>query len=533
VTSLTNIDNPMGHVESACVRRWPWFCGLTLASLALGSFELADKGLWLDEIASLNFALGGPEVWFADHNMGLYYALLAGAIKLFGRGEAALRGLSVLCFVAASSLVYELGNRLFGERVGRRASLLFLLNAAVVHFAQEARGYLLALALVSASSLLLARLFERSVQPARGRGLWLLAAGYGVVAGVSLYAHLFAVWVALAHALVALWVWTRNAAARRPLLLGFSLLALSALPLALGVIDRGMGQISWIYPPTPVRVWAGLVLLSGGSALLALLEAGLFALFAFSLLRGRDARGAKAPQLLVLAWCLVPPLVGYAFSWLVSPIVHPKYLLVSVPALLLGVAASIDRLPAPRLRGALLGVLLLLSCWRLYFWYAQYQRELWREAVQLLAARARPEHLLVLDVMLAEPLDYYVAQTHVAARMPRLVVLARGPAQFDLRPPGAWSVPPARERPLSPPALRGALAAAPCVWWLQNRSAAFDPGVWLGATHREHEALTLEPRDEDDESLFTDSRGRVITLRAFTRADLGQPCQSTSGAGAL
>jgi mannosyltransferase len=530
VTSLTNIQNPVGHALSSRARRVRWFFGLTLASFALGSFRLGAKSLWLDEIASMNFALGGPGVWFADHNMSLYYALLAGVMKLFGRSEVALRSLSVLSFAGAASLVYALGARLCGERVGRSASVLFVLNAAVVHFAQEARGYLLALALVSASSLLLARLCERAAEPEpRLAQLWPLALGYGVVGGLSLYAHLFAVWVALAHALSAAWLCARGVVRVRLLLLGFAPLALSAVPLGLGVLERGVGQIAWLHPPSAAQIWAGLVLLSGGSVALALLELGLFGLFAFSSAPRADA----STRTLLLAWCLVPPLVSYAFSWLVSPIVHPKYLLLSVPALLLGVAAAIDGLRSPRLRAALLGALLLLSCGRLYFWYAQYQRERWREAAQWLAARARPEDALVLDVMLAEPLDYYVERLELAARMPRLVVLARGSEGFDLRPPGVWSVPPPAVQPAAPELLRAALGAAPRVWWVQNRSATFDPGAWLGPTYRQRTALTLEPNDEDDRSLFADSRGRVITLRAFEPSGPAAPRESTSLGGSL
>jgi hypothetical protein len=112
--------------------------------------------------------------------------------------------------------------------------------------------------------------------------------------------------------------------------------------------------------------------------------------------------------------------------------------------------------------------------------------------------------------------------------MPRLVVLARGGQELDLRPPGIWSVPPPPAQPAAPDALRAALAAAPRVWWLQNRSAAFDPRAWLGATHSERTGLTLEPNDEDDKSLFADSRGRVIRLRAFQRGESARPRDSTN-----
>ncbi len=500
MTSLTNVDARVGPIEAAAARRWPWSVGLTVASAGLGSLELGEKGLWLDEIASLNFALGGPEVWFADHNMGLYYMLLAWVVRLFGMGESAVRALSVLLFVGSALVVRALGAQLFNERVARKASALYVVNATVVHFAQEARGYMLAVLLVSLSSLLLVRVFERRSVAS--------ALGYGVVTGLSLYAHLFAVWVALAHGLLALYRVARGAAPLRALLLAFTLVGAFAAPLGLAALQRGAGQISWIYPPTPARIWAGFVLLVGGSTPLALIEGALFGWFVLRAWRTSEAPPRALAQQLLLAWCVVPVAVSYGFSWLVSPIVHPKYLLVVVPALLLCVAAALDSLPRRAVRGALLSLLLLLSVGRLYFWYTQYQKERWRELVALLATRGRTDDALVLDVMLAEPLDYYVARTGVAARMPRL-----------LRPARAWGLPPPAERALPPQALRSALAAAPRVWLVQNRSAAFDAQAWLGSTHRPTESLRFEPRDEDDRALFADSEGRVITLRLFTRTE--------------
>src|SRR6476661_7368831 len=138
-----------------------WCVALTLCAAVLGTFRLGDKGLWYDEVASLGFALRGPAQWVADHNMALYYTLLGGWVRAFGRSEVALRSLSALCFTASVPLFYQLSRALLGVRVARIAAPLFLVHATLVHFAQEARGYMLALLLVIASSLGLWRLFVR------------------------------------------------------------------------------------------------------------------------------------------------------------------------------------------------------------------------------------------------------------------------------------------------------------------------------------------------------------------------------------
>jgi 4-amino-4-deoxy-L-arabinose transferase-like glycosyltransferase len=493
VTSLTNTALPTDRAAALRARVWP--LGLSAAALALGSVGLGQKGLWLDEIASLNFALGGPEVWIADHNMALYYTLLAGWTQLFGIGEVALRSLSVLLFAASTLAFWALALRLFGVRCARIAGVLYVTSPTLVQYAQEARGYMLELLLVNTATLLLVQLPER--RSAR------LAAGYAALMGLALYAHLFAVWVALVHGLFLLGLWSRRALPFRLLLVALAPPALLAVPLALGVMRTGAGQISWIYPPSPERIWGALVTLAGGSWLLALADAALFVLFARAALRAERRRGE---ELLLLGWCGAPALLSYGYSWLVAPIAHPKYLIVSLPALLLCAGVALSRF-SPRALAGVLGAMLLLCAGRLYVWYAQYQKELWREVAALLAARGRPADALVLDVMLAEPLDYYVVRGQLAARMPRLV-----------RPQRAWGYPPADPPPLDAELLRTQLREAPQVWLVRNRANGFDAQYWLGATHQLRETLTFEPRDADDRALYADPGGRVITVQRFSRA---------------
>ena len=53
----------------------------------------------------------------------------------------------MLAFGAAVPAVWLAGRRLFDERTGLFAALLFTLNGFALEYAQEARGYMLATAL--------------------------------------------------------------------------------------------------------------------------------------------------------------------------------------------------------------------------------------------------------------------------------------------------------------------------------------------------------------------------------------------------
>ena len=125
----------------------------------LGSLFLGTHSLFLDESVSSTLATA-PWHFFAntvshrEANMALYYLLLRGWV-VFGHGEIALRSLSVILAVGALWVVIMLARSLFGRRVALLAGLLLAIDPLYVQFAQDVRGYSLALLLVSAVLLLL------------------------------------------------------------------------------------------------------------------------------------------------------------------------------------------------------------------------------------------------------------------------------------------------------------------------------------------------------------------------------------------
>ena len=114
--------------------------GAVLRLIALG-----HKSFWLDEIASVVIVrMTGNSfwswVWRSEGNMALYYIMLRPWLH-FGLGEASVRMLSVLPGIASLPMMYLLGTRLFGRRVGLLAALFLTLSTCSVVYSQEARGY--------------------------------------------------------------------------------------------------------------------------------------------------------------------------------------------------------------------------------------------------------------------------------------------------------------------------------------------------------------------------------------------------------
>ncbi len=473
-----------------------------LVALGLGLFKLADKGLWLDEAVALRFALSPPATWLEDNNMALFYALLSLVVKLFGDGEAALRVLSVLGFAASAPIFHALLQRAFDLKTAQLGCALFVANAYLVHFAQEARGYMLAVLLTISASYALLRMSE----PARANR-WSFV--YAITIGLALYAHAFALWVLLAHGLCALFYVVRVRAALRPMLLAFALAAACAAPLVFGALRAGTEQISWISRPTPASVLGLFVLFAGGGELLAALVGALFLGFLALTVRtvARAQPGAFA-MLLVSAWFVVPVLSTLTISRLFTPIAHPKYLLVCLPALLAGAAVCLARL-APRLRALACAALLLACTSALHAYYVHYQRERWREVVAYLAEKMAPGDRLVLDLSAPEAFDYYVLHTGPGGRpaLPQPLV-----------PDRPWSIlwPEVREHDTREQVAR--FAAVARIWLVQNRSDDRDLRARLTRAHSPAQRLSFEPRDGDDRSLFASSQGRIIHVESFVRS---------------
>ena len=347
---------------------------LTLAG-ALCFAGIGSKSLWGDETYSVALARSGwGELWHIvvnrEANMSLYYVLLK-LWTAFGSSETWVRSLSALFAVAAVPVVYALGARLFDRVTGVVAALLLAVDAFFVHYAQETRGYSLVLLLVALSTYLFVVALE---EPAPG---WIAA--YALVSAAAVYAHFFAVFVLAAQGLTLLL--TRRF--RHRVWVGLGGAVVLVAPLLLFVAARNSDQISWIVRPTPRDLVNSVEAIAGGSRALLLAYAILVAVALAATLQRRTT------WVLLVASVVVPVGGSFVLSY-AKPIFLTRYLIVSVPALVVLGAAGITRL-RPRVVGALaLAAVLVLSARTLRYWYADYKKEDWRAATHLVLARDRP-----------------------------------------------------------------------------------------------------------------------------------------------
>ena len=454
----------------------------TLVAAALGLLFLGSKSFWLDEsfsAAASRLSLGG--LWHlavdSQANMSLYYALLHEWREL-GDGEFALRSLSVLCAAASVPFVWAVARRLFDETTAAVAAFLLALNQFLLQYAQEARGYSLAVLLVSIASLLFLRAADR---PTAGR-----LAAYALVAGLSLYAHFYAGLVVLAHA---------GATAllhegRRRLAISFAGVGLIGLPLVLFVLFRDSGQVAFLSRPGPVELAKTFAHLGGGRApVLVSAALGVFALWAArrELAAPRSTTGWRWAFLLL--WALLPIVVSFAVSQ-AKPAFQPFYLIVCLPPVVIVVARGLVLLPSLRLRIAAGIVVVALALVELGLWYGTYDKENWRAAERHVETNARPGDVVGFYAPYSRiPFEYYALRDRPGDARPGY-------------PSAPWGRLPLRHATFDDPSVG-----------FPGPLLARSPRVWIVLSHGDAE-------NEAAVRAAASLAGRIVERRSFTGVDV-------------
>ncbi len=357
----------------------------TALAAVLSLFWIGRKSLWIDETSSIFYVYDWSGMWqellHHEANMWSYYILLHFWLKL-GDSEAFLRSLSALFAVATIPILYLLGRRLLNRRAGVIAGVLLAVNPFFIRYAQEVRGYTLAVCLVTLASYLFVLALER-----RTPALWV---AWAACMALGIYTHFFAALVCVTQ-LLCLPVLGRRFPWRGAVL-GLGALTLFLLPLVL-FEPLGSDQIGWMHRPESWRTIPHFYRYATGSRPLL----ALYTLFgAATILLGarRPAPGTWPPlgwgHLYVVAWAVLPVLIAYVFARKVKPIFEPRYLIIIVPALALLGGLCIARLPRAWLRALVVAGMLYLSARCLYWYYADYDKENWRDASSWALAQARP-----------------------------------------------------------------------------------------------------------------------------------------------
>jgi mannosyltransferase len=392
----------------------------------LGSLFLDTHGLFLDESVSATLATApwhrfANVVTHREANMALYYLLLRGWV-VFGHSEIALRSLSVIIAVGALWMVIVLARRLFGRRAALVAGLLFAVNPLFVQFAQDARGYSLALLFVSASCYFFVRGVHQDDPPPRF--CW---TAFTLVTALAAYCNFWAALVPVGEALSLAFLPPGRIPWRRIWSSAIALVVL-LVPLALLIESTDSAGVNWASGSSAGRLFTHIrsavphVVLDAAVLVVVVVVVG-----GIVVARRRPQIGAvfgrQWPLFFTLCWLVVPVGAVVLLSLVDKPLLVIRYLMVSLPAAVLLAAVAVDRLASLARRGArimagaLLVILVAASAVGVAQWYSQGGPDDFRPAVALIADRAQPgDGILIFAPYERIPVEWYMADKPATER---------------------------------------------------------------------------------------------------------------------
>jgi 4-amino-4-deoxy-L-arabinose transferase-like glycosyltransferase len=413
----------------------------TLAPILAGAallrlYALSAESFWFDEAYS---------VWVARHSVGwhialstqrifppLYYLCLHFWLAL-GDSEFAVRSLSVLVGLLSVAAIYLLARQLSDERVGLFSALLLAISPLHIWYSQEARMYILvvALSLCSAYFMLL------SLRQGR---IWHWFA-YVLSTALLMNAHYFAVFLVPFQNAFVLYLLLRRRAQGNvvwhwllsQLLVGLlSVIGLAGIFSAESSYWWGLLD-TWHGAPGFANLLGLMFKFSLGTTVQGRLIywSGL-SLFGFcilwgllALVRGRvpargntsapgDSQDMASPKewpgmagvVFVLLYLLVPVGTVFALSQVQSFWVL-RYIFPFLPPYCILVAHGLARMPV-KLRLALTGLMVALSVLPIVNIYRYEQKENWRGVVEYIAAHEKAgDVILLVDEDIWLPFEHY------------------------------------------------------------------------------------------------------------------------------
>ena len=354
--------------------------GTILRFLRLGARELSiDESLsWAESSAPSVTAVLRVQHQLDSGKFPIYELAQYEWMRAFGESEAAMRSLPaligslsiVLAFILAVEVLLVVTPTKSDERdkrgiymVSALCALIFAVGRPSVEIARQARMYSMMQAWILAQVIFLLR--------ARRLGGRANYAGLTIFSAIAVATNFTAVLVMAAEAVWLIYLLIADADASSdasvrsaaPWLMGLALVAAIVLLLPFfaglryGVEGVKRGDYDWIKPPGP---WEPLATFESG------LGSWPFPLFALLAIAGgiRLWRSHRAEAVLLILWIGLPPMVLFAGSYLVTPMLVTRYLISSFVPLFILTAIGIESLPSRKYRAAAIIAIVSLSILR-------------------------------------------------------------------------------------------------------------------------------------------------------------------------
>jgi mannosyltransferase len=401
-----------------------------IVASVLSALYVGRHSLWFDEAVSAQLTRVPTHDFFSlivgrEANSAAYFGLLRTWAAVAGHSEASLRALSVVATVVTVAGIYLAGERLFSQRVGLIAGLLYAVSPGAVLAAQEARGFALETCLLVLSVVAFANALESERQV-----WWFVWSVLAIAAGAV---HFLAMLVPVA--LVATLIVFGPKTTWRPALAGLTITFLAIAPLVLAGIHGGQGTLLFLQGATARNARALPRTIAGGSSPLTLffvVTGGAACFFWVRRLRRSTQRGELLSVKLTLAWLAVPVLLALVIS-VFKPVFNQHYFTFELAPLVL-LVASASEFVSRKVTALGVSIGIVLSVFGLAHVYSQPARQNWRAATHLVLTNVhRGDEIVFAPTYLRVPFEYYREQSARPTQMPTPAVPASpwGPTPLE------------------------------------------------------------------------------------------------------
>ncbi|MBC7546909.1 glycosyltransferase family 39 protein [Candidatus Saccharibacteria bacterium] len=314
------------------------FWTFLLAAIGIGLvsfFALIHQSLRLDESQSLwqssHTIAGLLHTVALDVHVPLYHLVLHYWIFYFGNSVVAIRLLSLIFFLATVPVIYFISRRLLSVRWSLFVVILFSFSPFLSWYGNEARMYTLLLLLSALNQLFFMRILKN------GKGwFW-----YGLSAIIGAYSHYFFLFNLAAQGIYYLLnrKQFKQGTFKRVMIVGAMVL------LALGpwlYYVYTLGSASGTRPNLPIpstidffNVYSQFIFGFQSNAVNTVLLSAWPVVMLLALVAVRRSRGLTPELSFIAAMSIVPVLLAYAASLLITPFFLSRYMIISVAPLLI------------------------------------------------------------------------------------------------------------------------------------------------------------------------------------------------------
>jgi len=348
---------------------------------AMRLYHLEYQSIWLDEIASITEA--NPSVKWedleitivtSDPHPQLYFIFLKSLFLLFGYTIFVARIFSAVIGVLGVFSIYLLGKEIMNKKVGLISAFLLAINAFHLYYSQEVRMYSLLL-LLSVLSFYRLVLFLKSIT--YKNAIW-----YGVFTGLMLFTQFFGLFVLVSQLFILLIVLVRLEHKKDKLqffyksLLSGAIITAIFLPAVNIFIETTKKKYAAIQPTTIETIKQVFKDFADNSDALIWISILLIITYFVFVLKNKLYKNKEESVVLLvlLSWILVTLLVPIIRSYLVTPMINSRYLIVIVPPLILLVALGIDKIRNKIIPLVLVVILTLVSFKQLIYTNDYYNK---------------------------------------------------------------------------------------------------------------------------------------------------------------